>query len=531
MPLDTSIKVEMPDHCVKVPKNGKTYIQYTVRAYRNDKGKPTSARIAIGKLDEESGMLIPNRNYYEYFHKEMPPKVPGIIRSTGSYEAFSGVAKKLGLEKTVCDVFGKEKGKEMLTVAHYMLCEGNVMYYLSDFTDETMSYMKTPLSGADSSRLFASITAGERAVFFNNWMRKKQSNEYIAYDVTSISSYGLGTDSFEWGYNRDKEHLRQINFGMYFGEDSKLPLYYRLYPGSIPDKAHLPYMLDDTDSFLHGKKLYFVMDRGFYSADNLRYVTSKGCRFLIALPGTLRYAKELIDRHRDEIVNRSECYLGPGKPYGKVFEVTELGFRMNVHLYYDPVKAAKESEELQTELQRLENELAGMEEPPDRALHYDRYFFINRSKDGKMGYRRNNAAIDKALSHCGFFMLAETDFRKTTAEILDIYRRRDTIEKSFDNLKNDLDMHRLHTHNDETAEGKVFCAFLSLVVLSDMMNCLGEYMSEHKLTFRKILLELRKVKCSVSASGLCTLLNPPSKTVKDIFSLLGISSTLLAAFV
>lgn len=105
---------------------------------------------------------------------------------------------------------------------------------------------------------------------------------------------------------------------MYFGEDSELPLFYRLYPGSITDKVYLPYMLDDTGSFLHGRKLYCVMDRGFYSADNLRYVMNKGYRFLLALPVTLRCANELIDRHRDEIVNRSEYCLSLGKPYGKV---------------------------------------------------------------------------------------------------------------------------------------------------------------------------------------------------------------------
>ena len=67
MALNENIKVKMPEHCVKVPKNGTTYIQYTVRAYRNKQGKPTGERIAIGKLDAETGMLIPNRNYYEIF--------------------------------------------------------------------------------------------------------------------------------------------------------------------------------------------------------------------------------------------------------------------------------------------------------------------------------------------------------------------------------------------------------------------------------------------------------------------------------
>ena len=88
-----------------------------------------------------------------------------------------------------------------------------------------------------------------------------------------------------------------------------------------------------------------------------------------------------------------------------------------------------------------------MEEPPERDLHYDKYFFINRSKDGKLGFVRNYKAIDESLSRCGFFAIAETDFKKTTAEILDLYRRRDSIEKSFDDLKNTLDFKRVKTHN------------------------------------------------------------------------------------
>ena len=71
----------------------------------------------------------------------------------------------------------------------------------------------------------------------------------------------------------------------------------------------------------------------------------------------------------------------------------------------------------------------------------------------KLAYRRNNKAIDEQLALCGYFLIAETDFKKTTAEILEIYRNRDVVEKSFDSLKNELDMKRLHTWTSETAQG------------------------------------------------------------------------------
>ena len=206
--------------------------------------------------------------------------------------------------------------------------------------------------------------------------------------------------------------------------------------------------------------------------------------------------------------------------------MNELGFRMRVHVYYDPDKAAHDGHLLHEEIAKMENELAEMTEPPARSLHYDRYFFINRSsKDGSLSYRRNPAAIDKALSQCGFFLIAETDFRKTTAEILDIYRRRDVVEKSFDNLKNDLDMRRLYIHSDEVADGKAFVAFIGLIVRSRMQSLLQSYMVEQHFTFQKILLELDKAKLAISADRLngCRLLNPPTKTQKDILAALHLS--------
>ena len=523
MALNRDVRVEMPAHCVMTPKKNGVYVQYTLRAYRNEKGRPTSERVSIGKLDEESGQLIPNKKYYEIFGKNLQVSLPAVVRSSGSYAAFSGVARELGLIENLRKIFS-DKATDILMVAHYMFSEGNVMYYFPDWQEENITFPGRRLSSADLSRLFAGISYNDRVLFFNDWMKRKKENEYIAYDVTSVSSYGKQMENLEWGYNRDKEKLPQINFGMYFGEESRLPLYYRIYPGSIPDKAHLRYMTEDNE-VISCKKARFVMDRGFYSAENLLYLVQKGCRFIIALPGHLKFCLKLIDAHRNEIINQSECYLGKGKPYGKAYEVTENGFRMRVHLYYDPYKAICETESLHDEVERMERELGEMDSPPDRKLRYDRFFFINRAKDGSLAFRRNPDAINKALSRCGFFLIGETDFKKSSEDILEIYRSRNVIEKSFDHLKNDIDMRSLHVQRDEVAEGKMFIAFIALIVRSYMQNRLRGYMSDHKYTFKKILLELEKSKviCSAHDPNNGRLLNPPTKTQKDMFDLLGLS--------
>lgn len=515
MALDSSVKVDLPEHGIAYKKvAGKRYVYYVTACYRNEKGTPTCERSSIGRLDEESGKLIPNRNYYEIYLKQPAPIATGIY-SCGVDHAVGAIASDLGITKLLRRYF-PENFREILAVAQYMLSEGNVMYYLDDYTESHKTALNGCMDNAKCSKLFTSLRQEDILLFLREWMKHKKANEYVAYDVTSISSYAKNIEEAEWGYNRDKERLPQINLGMYYGEESGLPLYYRVYPGSISDKTHLKYMVSDNE-FINGGKTRFVMDRGFYSADNLSFLAEHGYRFVTALPGALKYCTELIKKHRDEIVNHSECMLGRGLPYGKAYEVTELGFRMKVHLYYDPDKAARESEALYELLDRQENDLRGMEEPPEKKLRYDRYFFINRSKDGKLGYTRNHKAINEQLERCGFFLIAETDFRKTSAEILNIYRTRDVIEKSFDELKNELDMKRLRCHSSDTANGKIFAAFISLIIRSYMLNALSQYMQSSGYTFRKILIELDKIKClDLNPGAKPRLLNPISKTAREI---------------
>ena len=90
-------------------------------------------------------------------------------------------------------------------------------------------------------------------------------------------------------------------------------------------------------------------------------------------------------------------------------------------------------------------------------------------------------------------------------------------------LKNEIDMRRFYTHNDATAQGKAFCAFLALIVHSEMKNCLSEYIRSRNLTFHKIMLELGKVKASVGNSAKPELVNPLSKCARDVFDSLVLS--------
>ena len=72
----------------------------------------------------------------------------------------------------------------------------------------------------------------------------------------------------KWDRNKENKPLPQINLALVYGQESRLPVYYRKLPGNITDVATVQKMLKDID-FLKKDKVHLVMDRGFYSETNV----------------------------------------------------------------------------------------------------------------------------------------------------------------------------------------------------------------------------------------------------------------------
>jgi len=79
--------------------------------------------------------------------------------------------------------------------------------------------------------------------------------------------------------------------------------------------------------------------------------------------------------------------------------------------------------------------------------------------------RPGNEAIKKHMAQLGYFALLSNEINNSD-EALEIYRRKDMVEKAFDNLKHRLDMKRTMVHSDQTLAGKFFLQFLALIYIS-----------------------------------------------------------------
>jgi transposase len=521
--------VAMPEKKVTFKKaaNGTVYVYYTLRAYRNNDGKPTSDEVAIGKKDPDTGMLIPNRMYFELFHSSLP-KVekepskatpPCRAASYGNTYSLMEMARSTGLRATMEKCF-PDKWRQMLAAAFYMLCEGNVMMYIDDWFDETDVHFAERMDDYQCSRLFASITYSERAGFFKEWVKARSEQEYIAYDVTSVSTYSKGIDIAEWGYNRDNEKLAQVNIGMFYGAESRLPVYYDLYNGSVADKSRLTFMMGGAEK-LGIANARFVLDRGFVSEDNMRYMVENNYLFVTALPGHWLEAKRIISEHRNDVrkaVNRISKF----DAYALPIDCSLYGFKMKAHLYFNAEKQAVDEKALYAHIERLEADLEKMGKGKRATNKYTDLFVVEQERPGIINFESDYEKIDERLSYAGYFILLSNDESLGSDDVLRIYRGKDIIEKNFDQLKNNLDFKRLRTHANQTTDGKMFVGFLALILRSFLLGKLkGDKKTKH-LTLEKTLIEFRKIK-SITFEDLTRMLMPLTKRQRTILEVIGIS--------
>ena len=85
----------------------------------------------------------------------------------------------------------------------------------------------------------------------------------------------------QYGKNKEGDRLAQLNLALIFGETSNLPFYYRKLAGNIPDSKTVKNLLADLD-VLGFFQVKLVMDRDFYSRDNINALFKEHLKFLIS---------------------------------------------------------------------------------------------------------------------------------------------------------------------------------------------------------------------------------------------------------
>jgi transposase len=518
---------------------GITYVYESISYWDKTKQQSRAKRVCIGKVDPETGNVVPTRKTKSRSVLPEPSTKPGPVPTTQTARFFGGatylfdeIGRNLGITSDLKHCF-PEFYRLILSVAYYLILEDNNP--LSRFP-KWATLHKHPfgrdISSQRSSELFAAITEEARTRFFERQGKRRVEKEYWAYDITSISSYSNTLAQVKYGLNKDHDPLAQINLALLYGQESGLPFYYRKLAGNIPDVKTVRNLLADLD-YLGCQKIKLVMDRGFYSEENVNALFRDHLKFIMATKLNLTYVKQELNKVRTTIRNwenydqRYELYAQTATIIWKYKQERpnkgdqiKQERRMYLHLFFNSEKAVEDEKKHNLLLIRLQQELESGKPKPEYDEDYKKYFEVTKTPVRGTKITPKQEAIDEAKKNYGYFALISNDI-KDPIRALEIYRNKDLVEKAFGNLKERLNLRRTLVSSEQSLDGKLFVEFIALIYLSYIKKKMQDADLFKKYTLQGLMDEFDVIEC-FEQKGKDNRWGEMTKKQIELFTLMGV---------
>jgi transposase len=474
---------------VKQKIKGTVYVYEATSHWDKQKKKTYQTRDILGKIDKVTGKFSPSL--------KSKVQVPLFSKSYGNSHLLNSISNQIGLTDILKTSF-PENYLEILTCAFYEVSEKKPLYLCQSWCEKNHVLNNICLSSQRISELLSNMDDSDRMCFFKKWCNYRTEREYLAFDITSISSYSELISFVEAGYNRDKEKLPQINLAMLFGQTSQLPVFYNFYPGSIHDVSTLPNMIVFAKE-LGLENMKFVMDKGFYSQQNVDDLLDNHLRFTIAIPFNNNFSKKYVDNVSETINNcENSIVINNDILYAQTTSIKIKNKKVYVHTFFNEQHYIDEKEKLYRKIAIFEEEIKN--NPNTDITGFSKYLNIKRTAKN-LKSSRNKKKIENDLKYKGYLVLLSNDIADPK-EAAYVYRIKDRIEKAFDNLKNDLDLKRLRIHSNNAMRGRLFIAFIALILTSHIHKTMKSADLSKKYTVEELISELEKISLIEFESGI-----------------------------
>ncbi len=341
-------------------------------------------------------------------------------------------------------------------------------------------------------------------LLLNEWNASRDHREkiYISYDSTNKNCQAGDIEMVEYGHPKADRGLPVFNYSVAYDTKNREPLFYEDYPGSIVDVSQLQFMLEKAKAYGYNR-IGFILDRGYFSKDNIEYLDGCGYDFVIMVKGRACLVNGLITVNKGTFESRRECGIREYRVYGKTVKGKLYADDKNVryfHIFHSSAKESAEREAIEANVERMAKFLKRKEgKAVTIGEGYEKYFdlFVDE-KDSVFLFAKEKAdVIEKEINLCGYFVIV-TSQKMTAREAISLYKSRDATEKLFRGDKSYLGNKSIRVHSSESANAKIFVEFVALIVRSRIYTLLKDEMlrSDNKpnyMTVPAAIKELEKI--------------------------------------
>lgn len=506
---------------------GRIYL-YKVESYWDKaKKQPRQRRTYIG----------PKRNENKPKTKQKNSAL--VSKNFGNIFLLEFLSNKIGLTGILKAIF-PDRYREILGLAFYEITEATALYLFPYWLDEQYLPDVKKLHSTSISNLCEDLgrLQTRKIDFLQRWIEHQKPIKGVYYDITSVSSYSTNIDFIEWGYNRDNENLAQLNIGVTFCQNSALPIYYNLYPGSIVDVTTLKNCIKYLKVF-DLKDILFVLDRGFFSKANILEMNNNENKivFIQPLPFTLKKVKEVIKKHRKQLSMPINAFKY--KEELLHYLSTSIDFDKNAfdaHIFFNEKCEIDQKHKFLSSLLELEDKLKDKKlKTLKEYLHFKNSAIVGRYREyfkwnkTTLKIEKNMKRVKAYISKLGSFVLLTNQQGMDKLEVLSHYRKKDRIEKLFDIVKNEMDGNRLRVHSQYNTDGRLFLKFIALIIYMELSKTMKEKKLFDKYSVKELLAELKKLKITTLKHN-DPFLSELSKKQKTIFKAFEIKGDMLHSY-
>lgn len=512
-------KVKIPSDSAGITRKkikGTTYIYYSYEHnYSSEKGYTVPKSTSIGKCtDDEPDLMYPNTNFLKFFpSEELPETKGGAHRSgclrIGTYLVLRRIIAEYHLDEIIGNIIGKNSGLFLDLAVYSIIAENNAGQYYPDyafnhplFTDRMKIY-----SDSKVSAFINSITGDQSRAFLDEWNEKQDHSQkiYISYDSTNKNCQAGDIDFVEYGHPKEDTGAPVINYSVAYDRNNAKPLYYEDYPGSIVDVSQLQYMLEKAGGYGY-KNVGFILDRGYFSKENIHYMDKYGYEFVIMMKGMKELVKSLVLEVKGTFEEDRRYSIRDYKVSGitvkkQLYPSDEK--ERYFHIFYNDRKRSSEHEAIEAKIDRMAECLHKHEgtkyeiKGSGFAKYFDLIYYNKGKKDEKFMYGRELCdVINEEIRLCGYFVIITSE-KMTAAQALELYKSRDASEKLFRGDKSYLGNKSFRVHTSESVHAKIFIEFVALIIRSRFYTCLKEQMQKNGkknyMTVPAAIRELEKI--------------------------------------
>ena len=543
------------DFLVKIPfvqgkitrrkKKDAVYVEYEYdRIYDPVRQYTFPKRVTIGKLSETDPELMqPNQNFLKYFpDAELPETKNRTSRSSclrvGAYFVLRKIIEEYNLVELLGGYFEQRDLGLFLDLAVYLIiAENNAAQYYPDYTFNHPLFTNGMKQYSDStvSDFLNSVTDDQSTGFLNSWNETRNHREkiYISYDSTNKNCQAGDIEMVEFGHPKVDVGQPVFNYAVAYDTHNQEPLFYEKYPGSLNDISQLQFMLDKAFGYGY-KKIGFILDRGYFSCENIQYMDKCGYSFVIMVRGMASLVNELVLEHKGTFESKRVNNIYEYGVYGKTVKHRLYAGDKNeryFHLYHSISIESAERAGIENRLNQMTLYLKKYQNKvKEFGPGFEKYFNLHYDEKTQAFVlpEERCSVVERELDLAGYFCIITSE-KMSAKEAIELYKSRDTSEKLFRGDKSYLGNKSIRVYSEESARAKIFVEFVAMILRCKMYTKLKEEMKKlekkpNYMTVPAALKELEKIEMVRQLDNVYRLDHAVTANQKTILNAFGLDA-------